>query len=331
MKERVEYVDVAKGILILMLLCNHFLWVGSGMNGIKVWSCQLLQVCDSMYHPFFMACFFCVTGMCSSFKGSSVNFVTKCFKQNILPCIVLGTLYFVVTLGIFYLKNEHLQQSIPLYFWKCVSQYWFLKALFMARLILYFSMKCTKRFLPFVCIAVYVAGCVLNISQIVPNISALFQAMILYPFLYMGYLLKSHQDLLGSKMLCLLPYPCMLVLAYTLDYNVPGVTSCIPISAVDVLPHLVIVPFGILFLLCISRQISRCSVLEVCGKNSLYIYCLHTIIYFNAIELFAQCCSVNNVTVAACFLLVVLLTLTSCICVGRIFSFPYLRAVIGKF
>lgn len=330
MKERVEYVDVAKGILILMLLCNHFLWVGCGLNGIKVGACQIFQLCDNMYRPFFMACFFCITGMCSNFGGSSARFVVKCVKQNILPCIVLGTLCFVVSLGILYLKDEPLPQNIPLCFWKSVSQYWFLKALFIARLVLHFSMKCTKRFLPLVCIAVYVVGCVLHISN-TPTIFALSYAMILYPFLYMGALLKEHKKILDSKMLCLLPYPCIIALAYALDYRMPGVTSCITISAVDVLPHLVIVPFGILFVMCISRQISRSPVLSVCGKYSLYIYCLHTIIYFNFIRVYARSFTVDNVTVVICFLLLALLTLISCISIGKLFELPYLRTIIGKF
>lgn len=239
-----------------MMLCCHFTCIGSTV-GVKVGTCLVLDACESFWTPFFMAAFFCITGMCSNFEGGMGQFILKNVKQILLPAFVLGVLTAVLSWALQFFKCP-----FPISSWKslvgCASCYWFLNALFLSKVILFCLKKYTGHFLAACCILLYVVGCVLHLYDLVPNVFSFLQALIFLPFLYMGYLIKKRQDLLSSVRCCLLPYPLIFAAACIFGYPMPGAWAIIHISFANILPHLVIVPFGILFLLFIARFCAQC-------------------------------------------------------------------------
>lgn len=328
MNSRIQYIDVAKGILILMMVCCHFTDVGSNV-GVKVGTCLALDACEGTWAPFFMAAFFCITGMCSGFEGGAARFLLKNAKQILLPALTLGILTAVLNWAFHFCKQPFpittLSELVD-----NLTKFWFLNALFISKILLFLAKKFTGRLLPATCLLLYLLGCLAHIYE-APNTLSFQQALIFLPFLYLGTILKNRQDLLHAKWLCLAPYPCIFIAACLLDYHLPGAWAIIHISAVDILPHLVIVPAGILLVLFLARNFSPCRPLELCGKYSLFIYCVHIVFLRRFLELFYVYCPINNTTVAILFIFLFPCTAALCVLIGKLFSLPFLRFAVGKF
>ena len=116
---RLSYIDVAKGILILLVVYDHlpdvYLTILEQSNAQMDW----LNEQQWIYKLFFMPAFFCITGFCTNFKKSLKPFFISNFKSLIVPNIVFGLLF---GLG-----------------WKHIflrgGSFWFLSALFVSKMI----------------------------------------------------------------------------------------------------------------------------------------------------------------------------------------------------
>ena len=76
-KQRITYIDVAKGILILFVVYGHIYGHAKYLNFASVdW---IRQSCN-FFIPFYMPCFFVITGFCSSFKKPFLKFIWQSFK-----------------------------------------------------------------------------------------------------------------------------------------------------------------------------------------------------------------------------------------------------------
>lgn len=84
MGARLHYVDVAKGILILLLLVSHF---GISVNRIGMdgacFAC-IYYLCP-FFWPFFMEGFFFISGYCSHFDVDALTFLKKQVKGLVVP------------------------------------------------------------------------------------------------------------------------------------------------------------------------------------------------------------------------------------------------------
>lgn len=65
-KERLHYIDVLKGILILLVVVGHTTWQAE-TNGVDNVLFLSMKEINFMIVPFFMAAFFAVTGYCANF------------------------------------------------------------------------------------------------------------------------------------------------------------------------------------------------------------------------------------------------------------------------
>lgn len=100
MKERVHYLDVAKGILILLLLMSHFSialkWIGVDAANPYFIPWYYPQ---PLFIVFFMQCFFIISGYCSNFDVDTATFFRKLLRQLIIPWLFFETcrvVYFTV-------------------------------------------------------------------------------------------------------------------------------------------------------------------------------------------------------------------------------------------
>lgn len=78
MKNRINYIDIAKGFLILYLIVFHFRW-GTMKAGINCNEFLYLLDYTKIISCFFMPAFFILSGYCSSFNTNFVNFAKKHF------------------------------------------------------------------------------------------------------------------------------------------------------------------------------------------------------------------------------------------------------------
>ena len=92
MKERLHYIDIAKGLLILLVVYDH-------LPDMYLYSLKLhnnyiseLNNWQWIYKLFFMPAFFAITGMCSNFDKTFIPFLVNNFKSLIVPNIIIGIL-----------------------------------------------------------------------------------------------------------------------------------------------------------------------------------------------------------------------------------------------
>ena len=325
-KERVHYLDTAKGILILVVLVCHFTWIGS-LFQIKTYTCQALDAFEMFWTPFFMAAFFCVTGMCSSFGGNWRAFLFKGIKQLLLPAIVLGLLSAFIGYIITYGRVEVQVLTIL----KNCGGYWFLTALFIAKVAYYFTAKLPAWLNLSACLMLYAVGCLLHKTGAAENVYSFEQGLIFLPFMHLGHWLRSHTQILDHTAVWLALYPAIFAVCLALGYKLPGVWSIIHISWIDILPHLVITAAGILFVLVLCKNTRRIPLLELCGKQSLFIYCLHLVFIERAFELFSVYSPINSLSTALLFVTIVPFSIAVSLGIAWLFTNTRLRILMGKF
>lgn len=127
--------DVAKGILISLLVAMHF--AGFAVNDFHVTN-PVTRVISQYEAPliacYFMQTFFIITGMCSNFDAPIKSFVVKQIRTLLVPAFVFGCVHAVFGslralsvrpfLGYCHLLLSH-----------GYSLYWFCVALFLAKII----------------------------------------------------------------------------------------------------------------------------------------------------------------------------------------------------
>ena len=76
-KERLSYIDVAKGVLILFLLMGHALLFirNEGVNDSFINGFQNIRI--FLWTPYYMPAFFVITGFCSHFNKPFLPFLWK--------------------------------------------------------------------------------------------------------------------------------------------------------------------------------------------------------------------------------------------------------------
>lgn len=68
-RERIHYIDIAKGILIICVVITHTPAFAKtyGVDGF-----QWLESLRPLFNSYFMPAFFCITGFCTNFGKGSV-------------------------------------------------------------------------------------------------------------------------------------------------------------------------------------------------------------------------------------------------------------------
>ena len=146
MKERLHYVDVCKGILILLVIWQHIplfaqkSGIDSDILGYWGWNLSFWFVC------FYMQAFFFLNGYTSDFKKDFKPFLWNSFKALIIPYIafsLIGKAFNVMLWGESDLFVKSAGAGDQVWFFMEES-YWFLSALFMARILYWFLTRYIK-------------------------------------------------------------------------------------------------------------------------------------------------------------------------------------------
>jgi fucose 4-O-acetylase-like acetyltransferase len=138
-KKRIVYLDVAKGILILLLVFAHF---RSAIARVPFESDYFSWVYEwnNIFTCFYMPAFFFISGYCSNFCKPPRVFFTSLTKNLLLPLIALNVIDVM-------LSSAVNQQNLAHNLFVNVTQYgglWFLNALLVGKLINYFVAKAPK-------------------------------------------------------------------------------------------------------------------------------------------------------------------------------------------
>jgi fucose 4-O-acetylase-like acetyltransferase len=132
---RIYYIDVAKGLLILMVVLPHMSQVADLYN-IHNKGFELIRISSRSWVGYYMPAFFLITGMCSNFTQTFKAFLLKNLKTLMLPSFTLMALCVWIenilngSLDI----RDYLSVGFSS-FLKCGGLYWFITALFIAKIL----------------------------------------------------------------------------------------------------------------------------------------------------------------------------------------------------
>lgn len=100
-RTRIEYIDIAKGMLMCFLLFGHIPLFARILNIDDSVRHELHEVIP-LYSTFFMQTFFIITGYCSSFSATWKTYFWKTIKTLLIPALLIdiGSYYlFEVIMG----------------------------------------------------------------------------------------------------------------------------------------------------------------------------------------------------------------------------------------
>jgi fucose 4-O-acetylase-like acetyltransferase len=141
--KRVAYIDLAKGIGMVLVLCGHL------QNGIVFSFSPYLQDFCRWIFSFHMPMFFIISGMLFAAKGEIPEmkvFFKKRFSSIMIPYYLFSVIYFLIIIyGVFVSRSMGISDMF-VQLWYAVCHYginvlWFLPALFFAEMIFAFIMK----------------------------------------------------------------------------------------------------------------------------------------------------------------------------------------------
>ena len=274
-KERIHWIDIAKGIAILCVFIGHTMSVPEGIR-------------DWVYF-FHMPAFFFLSGYCFSNRRKIGEFIVNKLKTIVLPIFTLGLGGSVlVALMMQFIKHEAVD-------WKWIflnpivqygehSLLWYLAALFVVMLVFYGLTKLLKDNLSVLIIVSFVLGfgsyCFIKfVGATVPW--SIDTALVALPFVASGYSMKKADRsaqfgkawvLIVSFVVCIVSGVVNSVFFGTVEMhtNLYGNILLFYVSALA----------GCIMVCSASMLIKENKLLEYFGRNSLIFYAFEPIQYF---------------------------------------------------
>lgn len=271
MQTRIQYIDIAKGILICCLIYGHML-IFAREEGINDTVMPIMQKSIPLYDAFFMQTFFLITGFCSSFSKGFGSFLWSNTKSLMIPAILLVTISaFVHTT---FLNHP---QYVNIVSWLTLGGPWFIISMFWAKILYWVVVKWTIRTQLIVLGILYLTGIALNVFDVIPNYSFHRHTLLMLPYLFVGHWCRNHMDtvnrwLFPASMLGAMSILIQFVISQYVDfYHIPTHDFYISINKTFYI-HIVNALSGSAFVLWLSRKINQNHILETLGKGTLLIY-----------------------------------------------------------
>ena len=170
-KKRIPYFDVAKGMLICLVIISHIyletLTVAKIPNSTFAWmrSWQWIHV------SFFMPAFFIITGLCSNFEKEFKPFFISNVRTILIPAIVFDLLFF--TIPCLFMGQDPWIIVMTGFVKRALAfggVYWFLPCLFLSKLIYWTLNKYTNKLIYWIILIALVAlGFILHYFKLYPQ------------------------------------------------------------------------------------------------------------------------------------------------------------------
>lgn len=191
MQKRLEYIDAAKGVLIIFVVVGHMYLAldKAGMTGNGFVQGLHALLYDGII-PFYMPAFFIITGFCSNFKKEFWSFLWSSIISLKAPCF-----FFIGVLGALAVRPLFGFSPFDVHYWfirMFETGVWFLHALFLSRLCYWvLCNKCGKKSRHALVGLLYIGGSAGIVLQMTPAFW-IFHAMVLTLFLHIGQELKPY-------------------------------------------------------------------------------------------------------------------------------------------
>lgn len=335
---RLKYIDIAKGILILMVIYNHTvnLAVASGIDN------ETINITEKthFFAPFFMPAFFIIAGMCSNYNKRFKDFALSNAKALLIPAVTLLFVRIIVRYMLTgtFSRLEWGGLTSPKFIVNLGYWNWFLTALFTTKILFYFFLHVISSFKKraLLILIIHIIGVLIyNIkgNGIISYNFYFYQHALMYLiYIEIGYdLIKNDMKSPGLKVntvVFLFVYVCY----HFIGRKIPSITSGPYLPMADIVPHLLMSVCGSLMIIELSKTIKDNSYLEDFGRHSLVIYCLHFQFIFSYYQIFKQ--QLNSVgtryTITALIIMYVF-TAYGCLWSSKLLNTKYFKWILGKF
>ena len=329
--KRITYLDVAKGILILLLMVSHF---NSATRRLEITneSYKYIYFFIPWFTCFFMQCFFFISGYCSNFKSDTNTFIKKQIKQILIPWITIEIIDKLAE-SIFFNKFT-LDYFVSSYVAPPNTGLWFFSALLFSKITLFFlQKKCNVIILVGISLLLLLLALIINEYDIGYNILGIRNGLAALFFVTIGYVMKKNELWYNLSMkYSILLFPVSLLVLFTLNLPLPILDANVSNVGALYIPIILIVTLsGSFFLLFIARKISSNYILEYFGKNSIIIYGLHFTPLMWIIKVFSQYITPNNLVTMIIYTILIYITLLLIlVLIIQLFNTKYLKWIIGK-
>ena len=276
-KERLHWVDVAKGILIVMVAMVHITGRGEELGN----SCPAIDAIGPVAGVlcFRMPAFFILAGFWGKYDMSFKDFLLRNAKGLLLPLIIfsfLGGVLHEISYEI--LKGSYNAGGLEWPFLNISLDYWFVLALFLAKCVYWgvcrISSKQYVRLL--VCLVLYAVGVLLLKAWFLPNFACWKWSFIMLVYLPIGQWVREHLKNWKLFVAALIVFVAGLVVYWWLDSGIPQPGGGMKyINLVSAWPSLLLCTVGSVVFLKLCSFIKRARVLELIGRNTLAIYVMH--------------------------------------------------------
>lgn len=328
-KKRLNYIDVAKGLLIIFVVVGHTLAALNKVYPESAFLTTSLDLKKILWVSFYMPAFFFLTGFCSNFdKPFGKFFVANC-KSLKVPAVFFGVIY---SLGH---CLQHGGGSVdvlkiilisPLH-----SGFWFLDALFISRIVYWF----VNRFFFDYKIKMAISFVLFGVSVILwKNLECnddffnILHALILTFFISFGQFVRMvNYEFPQKSVLFFIPYIAVCFFLFLNGLTIPSVTRVINIDY-NIFPFVLLSLCGTMSVISISKMINQSAVLEYIGRNSLVFYMIHLIVLSPCLKICKKVLPDDAVTV---FFVVCVLLFVACAVSSFLLGKRYLKILLGKF
>lgn len=280
-KDRLHWVDIAKGMLILMLIIHH-LSSAFKLSDIDTSEFLFLTCWQPIFTTFFMPAFFIISGYCSNFSKGAVTFWLDLAKHLILPLLLFE--FFTCLFWTFVAHKDNITFGDVLSFWirNNGTHFWFLNALIFSKIILWMFHKICKSLpiLMFMTFFLLATGVLCNQLEVGSNFLYIRHSFVATFFVATGFLLKNNSGL--SKYLDLLGvgFPYMLLLLYMFHRHIPVYTANMNVSIQELPIFIVLSIGGTMALFSLAKKLVTLTWIEFYGRNTLLIYLIHFVFLY---------------------------------------------------
>ena len=332
MGKRIHYLDIAKGILILLLLVSHY---SSARHRLDV-SNDYFYLFDSwqfIFRAFFMQAFFVISGYCSNFNKPFKSFFNTQFKQLFIPFIsfeILSALFWAAKAG-----DLPFPFILSFIFNDTWTVYWFLNALFFSKIVVWFINRVTPNHLYLIIITlfIFILGIIINHYNIGRNILCIRESLGSCMFVAVGYILRNRAELYHLLMkCCIYIYPVILFLLFFTGVEIPVFAAGMHVTLSQVPIFFITSLTGTFACLRLCKVLDRNKFLEFWGKKTLIVYCTHfwgliliIPIVFNWLN------PITPYSAIPYYILIYSLEIVFCWLMIKLFSSKHLKWTIGSF
>lgn len=297
-KHRIEYFDVAKGILILFLLLWHYRCTTSTLPG-DFPSLGAFGSAQYIIAAFFMQCFFFVSGYCTSINKPWKTFLINQVRQLLTPILVFSAI------------STALWSAYPLADWPYSKfmmdpSYWFLWALLLSKIIVFTLIKiCSRpRFYLSASFLCMVIGVALHQYHIGWNACYYWHALGSCFVVAFGHFCKTHPAVYEKlRRSCAILYPWIMLSLSVFHLRAPVFDYGMNVYLTNIPKFLVISLSGSLAFLYYSEFVGGWikKVFVFYGVNSLIVYATHTFWLFLFVDYFMRVIQPNGFISKAVF------------------------------